>query len=85
MNVKGGVKLCVETHNANKSPSNKRTSKRERQKDRGQRESEKRLKEKLKQGPNGQTQSEHEMDPLAVSLMYDSLLLTFIMFYLGNR
>jgi len=30
-------------------------------------------------------QSQHEMDSLAVSLMHDSLLLTFIMLYLGKR
>lgn len=88
MNVGGGVKLCVEMHNANKSPCNKRTSKRERQKDRGRREREggrvkrtKRQKEKL----NGRIQSEHEMDSLVVSLMYDSLLVTLIMLYLGIR
>lgn len=41
----------------------------------------KRQKEKL----NGRIQSEHEMDSLVVSLMYDSLLVTLIMLYLGIR
>lgn len=34
---------------------------------------------------NGQIQSENEMDPFVVSLFYDSLLVTFIMLYLGIR
>lgn len=41
----------------------------------------KRQKEKL----NGHIQSEHEMDPFVVSLVYESLLITFIMLYLGIR
>lgn len=47
-NVKGGVKPCVEMHNAKRSPSNKWTSKRERQKDRGQREREREMKTRRK-------------------------------------
>lgn len=57
----------------------KRTEAGEREGDRVKRT--KRQKEKL----NRRIQSEHEMDPFVDSLVYDSLLVTFIMLYLGIR